>query len=135
MERLHEERSTAKARIDELLCGNEAPRARAVVEALLDARRRSTGFLLSCGPLPEVSESCTEALHDHVHALSQAHFDRQRALDDLRAALRQSGVTGPAFDAVDQTLTSLLAADTTAAYLFGLAAGLGLGSFDRRLAE
>lgn len=111
------------------------PRARAVVGALDDARRESTGFLLSCGILPEVNESCTEGLHDRVHALSEQHFERQRIVQDLRAALGRHGVAGDALEDIEHVVISLVAADTTAAYLFGLAAGLGLGSLDHRLGE
>jgi hypothetical protein len=112
-----------------------APRARAVVDALADARATSTGFLLSCGLLPEVNEACTEGLHDQVHALSERHFDRTRAVDDLRGALAERGLTDEDVEHISHIVTSLLSADTTAAYLFGLATGLGLGSLDRRLAE
>lgn len=110
------------------------PQGRAVVDALSDARAASTGFLLSCGLLPEVNEACTEGLHDQVHALSERHFDRERTVRDLRGALTQH-LGDEAVEQVTQLVTSLLTADTTAAYLFGLAAGLGLGSLDRRLAE
>jgi hypothetical protein len=111
------------------------PRGRAVVAALADARATSTGFLLSCGLLPEVNEACTEGLHDQVHALSERHFDRTRAVDDLRGALAGRGLTDEDVEHISHIITSLLSADTTAAYLFGLATGLGLGSLDRRLAE
>lgn len=111
-----------------------SPQGRAVVDALTDARGASTGFLLSCGLLPEVNEACTEGLHDHVHALSERHFDRERIVADLHAAL--TGRLGEdAVEQITQLVTLLLTADTTAAYLFGLAAGLGLGSLDRRLTE
>ena len=111
-----------------------SPRGRAVVDALADARRASTGFLLSCGLLPEVNEACTEGLHDQVHALSERHFDRERIVGDLRGALT-GHVDDDGLEQLTQLVTSLLTADTTAAYLFGLATGLGLGSLDRRLTE
>ena len=111
------------------------PRGRAVVDALADARTASTGFLLSCGLLPEVNEACTEGLHDQVHALSEKHFDRAKAVADLRGALATRGLGADDVEQITHLVTSLLAADTTAAYLFGLAAGLGLGTLDRRLAE
>lgn len=111
------------------------PNARAVVSALQDARRQSTAFLLSCGILPEINESCTEGLHDHVHALSEKHLERQRIVQELRTAIGRHGISGDALDDIEHAVTSLVAADTAAAYLFGLAAGLGLGSLDRRLDE
>ena len=110
-------------------------RGRAVVDALADARVASTGFLLSCGLLPEVNEACTEGLHDRVHSLSERHFDRARVLDELRGALAARGLADDDVEQVTHLVTSLLSADTTAAYLFGLAAGLGLSSLDRRLTE
>jgi hypothetical protein len=111
------------------------PRGQAVVDALADARHASTGFLLSCGLLPEVNEACTEGLHDQVHALSERHFDRTRAVDELRGALAEHGLEDDDVEHISHIVTALLSADTTAAYVFGLAAGLGLGSLDRRLAE
>jgi hypothetical protein len=123
------------ARADELFGNNLPPRARAVVDAFLDARTSSTSFALACGLLPELSESCTESLHGHVHALSETHFDREPAVARLRATLRDRGLSDEAIDEVEQAVTTLLAADATAAYLFGLAAGIGLGALDRRLGE
>ena len=118
-----------------LLGQHLAPRARAVVDALLDARKSAVGFLLSCGLLPEVSESCSESLHDHVHALSTRHLERERLLGELRRTLQKRGADAAALEDIDHALTSLLAADATAAYVFGLAAGMALGSLDRRLSE
>jgi hypothetical protein len=135
MARTREAHGTVEAHVDRLFGNNLPPRGRAVVEAFLEARRGSTGFVLSCGLLPEVSEACTEGLHDHVHALAEAHFDRERAAGDLRAALQRGGVSGDALDDIELAITSLVTADVTAAYVFGLAAGLGLASLDRRLAE
>ena len=111
------------------------PRGRAVVDALADARTASTGFQLACGLLPEVNEACTEGLHDQVHALSERHFDRARLADGLRNALAGRGLKDEDVEQISHIVTSLLDADTTAAYLFGLATGIGLGSLDRRLAE
>jgi hypothetical protein len=110
-------------------------RGRAVVDALAEARAASTGFLLSCGLLPEVNEACTEGLHDRVHTLSERHFERARLVDELRGALSGRGLVDDAVEQITHLVTSLLSADTTAAYLFGLAAGLGLTSLDRRLSE
>ena len=130
-----EQAAAATDAVERLLGGDLPPRGRAVVEAFLAARRASTGFLLSCGLLPEVSEACTEGLHDHVHALAEAHLGRARAVEDVRAALQRGGLRGDTLDEAQHAVTALVTTDTTAAYLFGLAAGLGLGSLDRRLTE
>ena len=119
-----------------VLFGTELPpRPRAVVDAFSDSRQATTGFILSCGLLPEVSESCTETLHREVQRLSDMYFDRRTLLSRLHDTLRVRGVCEGALDEIDNILSPLLAADTTAAYLFGLAAGLGLGAIDGRLSE
>ena len=115
--------------------GTLTPRGHAVVAAFLEARKASTGFLLSCGLLPEVSESCTEGMHHHVHRLADGHFARKDTLERLDGVLRGHGLSDSVVESINHEITELLAADTTAAYLFGLAAGLGLGSLDRRLSE
>jgi hypothetical protein len=120
---------------DHLFGSELPPRPRAVVEAFATARTASTGFLLSCGLLPEVSESCSESLHREVQTLSEKHFDRERLIKQLHEVLRARGLPEDAADDVENALAPLLSADTTAAYLFGLAAGLGLGSLDRRIED
>jgi hypothetical protein len=64
------------ARADELFGNNLPPRARAVVDAFLDARTSSTSFALACGLLPELSESCTESLHGRGAAARDAARSR-----------------------------------------------------------
>ena len=46
------------------------PRGRNVMGAFMEARQAATGFLLSCGVLPELSEAVTERLYRVVHQLS-----------------------------------------------------------------
>jgi hypothetical protein len=106
-----------------------------VVDALADARAASTGFVLTCGLLPEVNEACTEGLHDQVHALSEKYFQRKAAVADLVGALTERRLDDTDIEYIAQLVTSIVTADATAAYLFGLAAGMGLGSLDRRLGE
>ena len=118
-----------------LFTNDLTPRGRAVVDALADARAASTGFVLTCGLLPEVNEACTEGLHDQVHALSEKYFQRKTAVADLVGALSERGLDDTDVEYIAQLVTSIVTADATAAYLFGLAAGLGLGSLDRRLGE
>jgi hypothetical protein len=115
------------------LNGSLTPQARAVVRAFVEARRLATGFLLSCGVFPEVNESCSERLHGIVHDLATDHLERKRHARALRSALRQSVRSPESLDRIDQELTALLASETTAAYVFGLAAGLGVSSLGKRL--
>ena len=110
-------------------------RGRAVLDAFLAARTASTELILSCGLLPEVNEACTEGVHHHVHALANRFFDRAAAAERLSALLRAHGLPGDTLDAVDHEVMLLLTADTTAAYLLGLATGIGVGSIDQRLGE
>jgi hypothetical protein len=115
------------------LNGSLTPQAHAVVRAFVEARRKATGFLLACGVFPEVNESCSERLHGIVHDLASDHLDRKRHARALRAALRQSVRSAESRDLIDQQLTALLASEATAAYIFGLAAGLHVGSLGKRL--
>ena len=50
-------------------------RGLAVMRAFHDARRYAPGFVVSCGILPEVSESATERLHSIVRDVSARHLD------------------------------------------------------------
>src|SRR5438105_4289166 len=108
-------------------------RARNVVRAFTEARNVAPGFVLSCGVLPEVSESVTERLHRVIHSLAGRRLERQRHVRALRAAIREVTRSEDAVDRVETRLTALTAADTTAAYVFGLAVGLALGSLPSRL--
>ena len=108
-------------------------RARSVVRAFMEARNVAPGFVLSCGVLPEVSESVTERLHRVIHYLAGRRFERERHARALRAAIRDVTRSEDAVDRVETRLTALTAADTTAAYVFGLAVGLALGSLPSRL--
>jgi hypothetical protein len=109
------------------------PRARAVVEAFLEARHVAPGFLLSCGVLPEVSESVTERLHRVIHYLAGRRFERRRHARALRAAIRKIAASNEAFDHVETRVNALVATETTSAYLFGLAVGLALSTFPERI--
>ncbi len=105
-------------------------RGRAVVQAFLDARKSAPGFLLSCGVFPEVSEIGTERLHAIVHAIAVRHLNGRNHDRSLRQSIRRSSKSAVARDRVERELNALLTSETTAAYVFGLAAGLGLGSID-----
>ena len=108
------------------LNGSLNARARAVVKAFVDARRRAPGFLLSCGVFPEVSEPGSDKLHNIVHELSLRHLNGLRHDRALRKALRRCGNSAETRDRLEQELNALLTAEITAAYVFGLAAGLSV---------
>lgn len=109
------------------------PRARAVMQAFMKARSFAPGFLLSCGVLPEVSESVTERLHRVIHQLAGEQFNRGRHVRALRVAVGQIAQSPDAVDRIETQLTEVVAAETTAAYLFGLAVGLTLGALPERI--
>ena len=109
------------------------PQARNVMRAFMDARHLAPGFLLSCGVLPEVSESVTERLHRVIHYLAGHRFERRRHARALHAALRKVAASDEAFDRIETRLTALVETETTSAYLFGLAVGLSLGTFPARI--
>jgi hypothetical protein len=108
--------------------GDLTPQARAVLRAFADAKTRAAGFLLSTGVFPEVSESGSEKLHTIVRDLAARHLDQRRADRALRVALNRACSALETRDQIEGPLNALLSAETKAAYLFGLAAGLQLGS-------
>ena len=115
------------------LNGGLTARGRAVVRAFFEARRLATGFVLACGVFPEVNESGSERLHHIVHDLGARHLNRTRHARALRASLRDAVGSAQELDRIDRQVTELLASEATAAYVFGLAAGLGLSSLEDRL--
>lgn len=108
--------------------GDITPQARAVLRAFTDAQTRAAGFLLSTGVFPEVSEPGSERLHTIVRELAARHLDQRRADRALRTALSRGCRALEARDQIEGALSALLSSETKAAYLFGLAAGLQLGS-------
>jgi hypothetical protein len=108
--------------------GDLTPQARAVLRAFTDAQTRAAGFLLSTGVFPEISESGSEKLSSIVHDLAARHLDQRRADRALRTALNRACRALETRDQIEGPLNALLSAETKAAYLFGLAAGLQLGS-------
>jgi len=109
--------------------GNLTPQARAVLRAFTEAQASATGFLLSTGVFPEISESSTEKLHRIVRDLAGRHFNQKRIERRLRTSI-QSCISSPkSRDQVEAALNALLDSEGIAAYVFGLAAGLSLASF------
>jgi hypothetical protein len=111
-----------------LLEGDLTPQARAVLRAFADAQTRAPAFLVSAGVFPELSESGAEKLQDIVCELAERHFDQKRVHRALRTSLDRGCRSTEARDQIENPISALLESEATAAYLFGLAAGLSLAS-------
>ncbi len=105
-----------------------SPEGRAVMRAFGDAQTRAAGFLMSAGIFPEVSESSSDKLHSAVRDIAARHLDQRRLDRVLRAALQRGARSAESRDQIESALNALLDSEATAAYLFGLAAGLSLAS-------
>lgn len=108
------------------------PRGRAVLRAFRKARQAAPGFVISCGVLPEISESASERLHSIVRDVAE-HLDGQRHFKAVQQELRREGASASEIDRSERNLTALINAETTAAYVFGLAVGLALHGLPDRL--
>jgi hypothetical protein len=115
------------------LDGELTPQARAVMRAFSDAQTRAAGFILSSGVFPEVNESSSERLLNVIRGLASRHLDQKRLDRALRSALSRCARSPEARDTIEAALNALLATETTAAYVFGLAAGLSLASLGESL--
>ena len=109
------------------------PRGRDVLRAFVHGRRLAPWFLVSSGLLPEVSESCSDQLLRVVHKIASTHFNRRRHARALQTALRRIAGSKTALDVLEQHLTALQSAESTAAYVFGLSVGLAMSSMPDRL--
>ena len=103
------------------------------MNALRDARRYAPGFVVSCGILPEVSESASERLHSIVRAVAERHLDARRQMRSIQKRLRATLRSADAADRAERGLTEAIASEATAAYLFGLAVGLSIHALPRQL--
>src|SRR5262245_20552097 len=91
------------------------PRGRAVLRAFREARRVAPGFVISCGLLPEVSESASERIHEIVRDVA-GHLDGRR--EALAVQRRLHAVTSSkALDRDARNLIAFIGTQTTAAYL------------------
>jgi len=114
-------------------------RAQAVMKAFRQAKSSAPGFLSSCGIFPEVSELASDGLHRIVHEVATRRLQKARYLRAIhRRVQRLSGAhvkQGAAkhLERISSDLTALLAAEATAAYLFGLSVGLSVRSLPERL--
>ncbi len=117
------------------------PQARAVMRAFRLAKFSASGFVVSCGIFPEISESATDRLHGIVNDLAERRLGKRRHWRDLQRLLDRvvskprGGQARGHLDRIEAHLTALLASEATAAYLFGLAVGLAIRSLPDRLGE
>lgn len=129
------QRGSRKTKRKEGLAHGLSAEARAVMKVFERAKYSAPGFLISCGIFPEISEAATDRLHSIVHDLAESLGKKRqmRELQRLLQALAAGSQNGEALDQIDTRLTAVLAAEATAAYLFGLAAGLAIRSLPTRL--
>lgn len=119
--------------------GRLAPPAAAVMKAFRSAKYSAPRFMSACGIFPEVSESASDHLHPIVHDLAMKQLDQGRHLRALQRGIQRltrSARTRRDREIADQLgaeLTAVLAAEATAAYLFGLSVGLTVRSLPERL--
>jgi hypothetical protein len=106
-------------------------RARNVLKAFAEARSEAPAFLLSCGVLPELSECVSERLNRIVESLAAQWFAGERHQSDLQSAIRKVARSADAADRIQAEVADLTNAETTAAYLFGVAVGLSIGALPR----
>ena len=109
------------------------PRGRAVVRAFRAARQFAPGFIVSCGVLPEVSESASERMHDIVRQVAEQNLGGRRHLHLFRQRSHRARNAVQASDSLERDLTAFIEAESTAAYLFGLAVGLAVHALPERL--
>jgi hypothetical protein len=108
--------------------GPKTTRAKNVLKAFAEARSEAPEFLLSCGVLPELSECVSERLNRVVESLAAQWFAGERHLSDLQSAIRKVARSAEAVDRIQAEVDDLTNAETTAAYLFGVAVGLSIGA-------
>ncbi len=103
------------------------------MRAFRDARRNAPGFIVSCGVLPEVSESASERLHTIVREVAEQHLNGSRHMLAIQRMFRRRLKSAKDVDLVERHLTELMGSEVTAAYLFGLSVGFALQALPDRL--
>ncbi len=115
--------------------------AGAVMRAFRSAKFTAPKFMSSSGIFPEISEAASDRLHPIVHSLAVKQLNQgrhfralERQLNKLAsgAATRKLGQR-ELMERVSAELSAVLAAEATAAYLFGLSVGLTVRSLPDRL--
>lgn len=115
-------------------------RASAVMKAFRIAKFRAPTFMSSCGIFPEVSESASDYLHTIVHELATGQLNQGRHARSLQRRIHRLAATAASgrrsrlqlIEGISDDLTAMLAAEATAAYLFGLSVGLTVRSLPER---
>lgn len=117
-----------------------SPPAKAVMKAFRLARSSAPRFLSSCGIFPEVSESASDGLHCIVNDVATRQLNKGRHVRALQRRIQQLSVSGSRrrsprelIERIGNDLTAVLAAEATAAYLFGLSVGMSVRSLPERI--
>jgi len=113
----------------------------AVMRAFRSAKFAAPRFMSSSGIFPEVSEAASDRLHGIVHQLAVKQLNQGRHHRALQRQLRQLASRPTArklnqrelMDKISVELTAILAAEATAAYLFGLSVGMTVRTLPDRL--
>ena len=119
--------------------GRLSPSAAAVMKAFRKAKSSAPRFMSACGIFPEVSESASDHLHPIVHELAIGQLNQGRHLRALEARIQRLArrATTPGeraiVEQINAELTAVLAAEATAAYLFGLSVGLTVRTLPEQL--
>jgi hypothetical protein len=110
------------------------------MRAFRSAKTVAPQFLSSSGIFPEISESASDRLHPIVQTLAVKQLDQgrhlrslQRQLQKLAAGNVRKGHERQVLEMINSDLTAVLAAEATAAYLFGLSVGLTVRSLPEQL--
>lgn len=115
--------------------------AAAVMRAFRSAKFAAPRFMSSAGIFPEVSEAASDRLHPIVHKLAVKQLNQGRHFRALQRQLRTLASTAKTrklsqrelMEAISAELTAVLAAEATAAYLFGLSVGLTVRTLPDRI--
>lgn len=115
--------------------------AKSVMRAFRSARFAAPRFMSSSGIFPEVSEAASDRLHPIVHKLAVKQLNQGRHLRALQHQLQRlisrrqvrKRDQRELMDRINTELTAILAAEATAAYLFGLSVGMTVRTLPDRL--
>jgi len=115
--------------------------ATAVMRAFRSAKFAAPRFMSSSGIFPEISEAASDRLHPIVHKLAVKQLNQGRHLRALQRQLQRLTSRQQTrkedqralMERISAELTAILAAEATAAYLFGLSVGLTVRTLPDRL--